>query len=66
MSKSEKYREDGNEIYKSLDDTFSPTFQKRLKICIQLYQAAINEANNDNELSSAYKNITNPLFDLVK
>lgn len=67
MSTSGKYREDGNTLYKSINQNLSPAVKTlRLEKTIKAYQTAINEAENDDDLSSAYKNIANPLFDMVK
>lgn len=66
-SKSEMLREEGNEIYKSVNDKLSPVLREsRLKNATCRYEQAIYEALNDDDLSSALKNIANTQFELFK
>lgn len=66
-SKSVLSREEGNRVYKSLDNVTSPVLKEmRLNKCIKSYQIAVNEACNDDELSSAYKNIGVVQFEMAK
>ena len=68
MTSSDELREKGNAIYTTaLNPALSPCIREsRLCSAMKLYQMAINDANNGNQYSSAYKNHATTCIELFK
>lgn len=67
INSSTKLREEGNQIYRSIDEFLSPIIREtRLDKCLSLYQQSINSAETYSDLASGYKNHSVVSFQLFK
>lgn len=67
MLLSQKFREEGNTIYKTVNDKLSQCIREtRLMKCLNFYQQAINAAVNLTDKAAAYKNHATVSYDLFK